>query len=516
MSFLLPAGAIAPLVVVLGAILILRRAAWVSALAGLAVAGLLTVSGAFPLQEGGAVTGMQTAAILTLGVALVIVPGLWLNEVLRKQGIVDGIAKRVEALPFARERIALVLLLGLVPAVEALTGFGVSLFLAVPVLFRLFDPARAHRLSLLGMNIMPWGTLALATIVGAALSGEEVRALGTATSLTSALVFPIVGLSALVTLGGAAALRRDGGFAAALGFLLAAFLYANNRWLFVETAGVVAGIATASVGIVWCRFARSPRGEHGRAPGAPGPGTPGLGAPGPGTSEPGIFRLALPYVLVMVLIGSSRAVGPVWDWLGDALVLETDRIRFAVLTSPGVALAAAAAAMQALRPVPVSPAVVLGRARLPVLGVFAFLVLAQLMRETGMIDTIAQALVAFHGPVLYAIVPALGMVAGFATASNVGGNALLMPMQHDIGLAAGSPLLFAAAQNSAAGHVVFTSLPIILLVLAIARDTAGAASAREDELLRFSLKVAVAVFAAIVAALALLDGTGLAAALLPA
>ena len=63
------------------------------------------------------------------------------------------------------ENKALILLLGFLPAVESLTGFGVSLFLGVPIFLKLFPQKKALKLSVLGMNIMPWGTLALATII---------------------------------------------------------------------------------------------------------------------------------------------------------------------------------------------------------------------------------------------------------------------------------------------------------------------------------------------------------------
>ncbi|MEV0053442.1 hypothetical protein AB0H34_23435 [Saccharopolyspora shandongensis] len=53
--------------------------------------------------------------------------------------------------------------------------------------------------------------------------------------------------------------------------------------------------------------------------------------------------------------------------------------------------------------------------------------------------------------------------------------------------------------RSAAGHAVFTSLPMIMLVLAVAGDRAKGADVAEHALLRFGLWVAVAVCTALAA-----------------
>ncbi len=57
---------------------------------------------------------------------------------------------------------------------------------------------------------MPWRTLALATVVGASLTGYTVVELGRTTALTSALIYPAIGVLALVVLGGKSLLRQYG------------------------------------------------------------------------------------------------------------------------------------------------------------------------------------------------------------------------------------------------------------------------------------------------------------------
>jgi lactate permease len=66
-------------------------------------------------------------------------------------------------------------------------------------------------------------------------------------------------------------------------------------------------------------------------------------------------------------------------------------------------------------------------------------------------------------------------------------------------------LALAAIQNSAAGHAAFASMPIILLVLAIAGP---GEKTEESDLVRFGLKILLLVVALLVAAGLLLIALG--------
>lgn len=501
MSTLTSVVALLPLVVSTLVILVLRRGAATGALSGIAVAVVLILFGGdvFDIDGARAQTALGTTAILTLSAVLVIVPGLYLNAVLRAQGGIDGLVSWIQSLRLDAERKALVLLLGFLPAVESLTGFGVSLFLGVPIFFRLFPTEQAYRVSMLGMNIMPWGTLALATVIGASLSGQDVILLGTMTALTSALVFPCVGLIALHVLGRGAMVRKHGVLAIVLGFCLSAGLFLFNRIGLTETAGILAGGTTGLLGFLALR-ARSGRDPAGSQEGADRP------------SPARVFRLLLPYILVLALIVISRTIGPLQEALASLWVLTTARVKFSVFTSPGLALAIVAILLTRLQPVPIAHKAVWTRARTASLGLFCFILLAQVMRESGMIGGIAALLEQQGGGqvgFLNILSPLLGMVSGFTTGSNLGGNALVMTVQHQIGSAVGEGLLFSAVQNSAAGHTVFASLPIIILVMTIAREGGEQSGTAEHDLLRFGLKAATFVFIALVLTSSIIHYAGL-------
>ncbi len=480
-----PLLALAPIGLTLALILWFKRGPVVSCLVGTLVAvALAKLTRGFALTLEGVALALETSLYLATSVALVVLPGLYLTEVLKGRKVIDEIASQISASPLTPPVKLLILLLGVLPAVESLTGYGVSLFLSVPVLLKLFDTHMTRRLALLGMNIMPWGNLALATLVGASLVGEPVPALGMASAMTSAPVFPLLGLVALHLIGGWSAIRQWGLLAIAMGVSLPIMLFLSSRYLSVETAGVTAGLAVTALTIAGSRLF--------------------IRGSGPEGSGPRLARLFAPYLLVFGLILITRVVPPLWDWLRSVGVLRNARVTVSPLASPGVCLLIVALLLQ-LRPVKINGSALLQRAKGPILATSAFLVLAQVMREAGMIQAVASAVGHLEGVLLWMLVPVVGMVSGFSTGSNLGGNVLLISMQHAAGGAHREALLYAAAHSSAAGHAVFTSLPIIMLVVAITGEGQRAAAPVVRDMLRFGLKTAALFLLGLMAGFALLD-----------
>ncbi|WP_458372636.1 hypothetical protein [Pseudomonas veronii] len=74
-------------------------------------------------------------------------------------------------------------------------------------------------------------------------------------------------------------------------------------------------------------------------------------------------------------------------------------------------------------------------------------------------------------------------------------NALIMAVQSGIGTHLGAVVSFATVQNSGAGHAVFTSIPIIVLILTTAKDVTllaeGKALIKEHHLLTVGLRAAL-------------------------
>ncbi|WP_431040505.1 L-lactate permease [Streptomyces sp. P1-3] len=453
----------------------LRQPAHRAAVAGAAVAAVLIwwlPDFALPGDVLAAAAG--GGGLLVLNAAAVMLPGVYLSQVLTRREVHRSLQEWVRGLPLpGPAKIALVVA-GIAPTVEALTGFGVSLLVTVPVLLALAPPPTALRQAMLGMNIMPWGTLGLATLIGAGLTGTQASALGTATAVSSSLVFPLVTVWAAL-LARPRRRFRTAAMAAGAGGALSLGLLALNRAGVVQPAGVVAGLLTTTVGLVLCAVRRSRS----------------------GTERPG--RLLPPrtvvhaYGLVLGGIALTRAATTAGV---PRLELHAGNASFALLSSPGLPLLAAALLLDRGRPHAQDARAALARVGRPLLALTGFVALGLLMADSGMIGELGAA-VAGAPPLVTALAaPALGMLSGFITGSNVGGNALMMPLQERIAPGGmGLDTWFAALQNSAAGHAVFTSLPMIMLILAVAGDRAKTAGVSEHSLLRFGLKVAAAVYA---------------------
>ncbi|MEJ7717614.1 MAG: L-lactate permease [Thermoleophilaceae bacterium] len=122
-----------------------------------------------------------------------------------------------------REALALLVVLGVGPFFESVTGFGLAVVIGAPILLAAgFDPLRAAVLACWSQCAVPWGALGVGTTVGADLSGLEFGELSDVSALLSLPLFALYGLASLVLAGGAAALRRHGAEAVGLGILAGA------------------------------------------------------------------------------------------------------------------------------------------------------------------------------------------------------------------------------------------------------------------------------------------------------
>src|SRR5690625_7312216 len=74
---------------------------------------------------------------------------------------------------------ALLMAHGVVPFLETVTGFGVSVLIGLPLLLSLgFAPYRAAILTLLGLMIGPWGSMGPGTLIAADVAGESLADMG--------------------------------------------------------------------------------------------------------------------------------------------------------------------------------------------------------------------------------------------------------------------------------------------------------------------------------------------------
>jgi lactate permease len=254
------------------------------------------------------------------------------------------------------------------------------------------------------MAIMPWGTLGLAMVVGAALVHLEPETLAARSALVSAPVF--------IVLSGVAAWLGGGRTPGALlavglqGVVFVAVLCLASATLGPEVAGVCAGGTIVVLGLVAARL------RHGR-------GT----APWPSAAWP--YLLLLACVIALKLLVAAWPADVPW-------VVQGRDVAWKPLASPGLALLVVCAAVW-YRQVRASGASAGWwrawgqRVVRPLATILCFLLMSQVMVKAGLLAGLQGALSTAGAPWLPFVVAALGGVGGYLTASSIGGNVLMLP-----------------------------------------------------------------------------------------
>ncbi|MDN6605227.1 L-lactate permease [Brevibacterium sp.] len=229
-----PVLALAPIMLAI-ALLVLKQSSWISATAGVIAAGLAVVF-AFPTPMSVLLESGADYFPLILEVALILLFGMILARLLEAAGSMGEISAWVESAAPSRPLGVALVVFGLVPFAESVTGFGIGVTIGVPVLRLLGCSLRQSAvLGLLGLIAVPWGALGPGTTVAAALAGLDVDELGVATAWINAIPVVIVAASVLL-------IMRPG-LVSCLGVLASAALL----WTGILTASIVIGMAPAGI-----------------------------------------------------------------------------------------------------------------------------------------------------------------------------------------------------------------------------------------------------------------------------
>lgn len=456
---------LSPVLLVTAMLVVLRRPPVHAAISGTLLVLVLWLAGvADAWHAGSMLAAAEDTAVLFASTAFVIVPGLAFVIFIERLGVNLALSQWVRSLGLGRGDQVVFIVLGLAPLLEAMTGFGVSLIATVPLLLSLFERRVALRIALAGMAIMPWGTLGLASVIGASLAHLDAAALASTSALTSAPVFFALSAMALYLAG-----VRESREWRALGvfwLLFVGVLYGASRWLGPEVAGVAAGLVTA-VAVLSVGLWRLRRGDSAQS----------------AVQRP---RQAWPYLLLIAYIVGLKLLWTLTSWQ-DLWVVQGAQVTWKPLASPGLALMlvliglgvhARRTQRRTASDASLSTALA-ARVKRPLLTIFFFLAMSQMMVKAGFLAGLMQLLAGLSPSAATSLVALFGGLSGYMTGSNVGGNAIFMPAIAM--LPESSRLLLAAVQNSSAGHAALGSLSIVMLILGLAKTQA----AEEGELVRF-------------------------------
>jgi lactate permease len=468
------AFALLPSVVVVVVVLGLRRSGLFAAASAVGTAALLWLAHAFDAPTADQLQrATADATVLTALVAAMIVPGMLFVEATRGRKSPEAIASLVDAIGLPKAQAAILIATGIGIMIESLTGMGVSLLVTMPLLLAAFDKRAAIGLGLVGMSLMPWGALAISAHVSAKLSGLPLDDLqGWISAVSGPVAFCLPGLALLFV-------PRRTGFDILVALLAGAVLVAGivlaSRYIGIEVAGVVGGFAVIAFMIA---LARQRNGIAGAL------------------SAPGLF----PYFALVGAVTVQKLAAAPLARAGLAPALRTDRVEFAVLTSPGVALSLAtliAASSQLSMPL---LATVARRSWRPIASVALFILSARLLVECGAIEVLARSLGGLGRDGAAIAVALLASVGGFVTGSGITASALFMPSAAAAGRLFDALPVFAALQNSIGGHVSMAALPVAAILLAALprREPGDDAIVMRTALALAAWHVAVATAAALV------------------
>ena len=412
-----------PVVSVIAALLAGWRSLY-AALVGVAAA-LLAIAMAFAQPASIWVAAAIHWAPVLLEVVLIVGGGLLLSEVLRQSGAQKALADWLLVRAGSGTGAVLLVVHGITPFAESVTGFGVGVTIGIPLLAHFGLPARKVALiGLLGLCAVPWGSMGPGTLVAATMADLPFKDLGQASALVSMIPFAITGMVAagLCSAPGRLSLALLQGLLS--GLLLTAAVALMNAVAGTAPAGALGALVVVGFHLLRMR-------------------TPQQALP---LHPLGRWALAA-YVLLLggVLVAGVlvRALGLPGLWHG--------------LASPGLWLLLAAGFFARGLPERESLQRV-WRSWAQVAPVTAlFITLGVLMAVSGMAAELAHAL-AQSGPLYLLAAPFVGALGGFVTGSNTGANAMFAATQAEIARALNAPLLpFMAVHNVSASLLLMAS-----------------------------------------------------------
>jgi lactate permease len=384
-------------------------------------------------------------------VLYVLFGGLLLYNLLSAGGAVDDVSRFLGRLEPDRVSLAAVVVVGVAPFFESVTGFGVAVVISAPILLAAgFTPLRAAVLASWGQCAVPWGALGVGTVIGAHLAGMGFQALSDSSAFLSLPLFPVYGLAAVALAGGWSGIRRRGVEAILLALAAGLATLLTSMYLVPELSGAVGGLAATAVFLAWRRR---------RLAGVP-------------------VRSLLPYAFLLGLLAAANGIpavrevlarlGPVFD--GPGLPLLLSGAFAAALFGLGGGRTWDAARRTTTQWLPTAGAVL------------TFVLAGEVVAGSGAAGLLAEGAESLG--VLFPVAsPLLAALGGALTGSNAASNALFMPLQ--VEAARGLHLstdLTAAVQNVAGSQASMLS-PQRLVLAATATGLLG----RESEILRTAL-----------------------------
>ncbi|GGF36905.1 hypothetical protein GCM10011611_49230 [Aliidongia dinghuensis] len=414
----------------------------------------------------------------------VILAGLFFYRVLRRheahlfqaEGPVEAVSRgRVWAVCF---------LVG--PFAESATGFGVGAIVAMAALMRMgLKGPGAAVLALYSQMLVPWGGLAVGTIIGAHLAGMAEPALGLASAV---LTLPL--LAGYLTLYWVFAGRLTGPVPivqrvedSLWTILLGSALWLANRYVATELGGVVAPGALLVVHFLLTQRPDRRALRH-------------------------AATSALPFAVLAGLLIATRSIPPLTEALRSVAVLTpfADQPSFPVFYNPSFWLVLVGLGVMAatgrLGELPARLGETWHGGWRAAVVTLVFVAMAQVLSAAGAARLVGATLRAGLGPAAPLMGPLFGAVGGFLTGSNSASNGMMMAVQAALGN--GLAGWTAALQNVAGSNFSLLSPVRVAMAAALVGGAGSHVQGADAQIYKRAWPVAVMLLAILLAEAALL------------
>ncbi|QSB09509.1 L-lactate permease [Lysinibacillus fusiformis] len=431
--------ALLPLISIMFMIFVLKKSSIFTGIVACMLTAAIALSPIFNSNIMNLTEPIIKSFLTTSIIAYILFFGIFLFHLMDKAGAIKGIASSITKATNDKIYQILILALGLSPLIESVSGFGLAVIVIAPLLIALgFSPIQSSLIALVSLCIIPWGTLAMGTIIGATLGNVELEKMGMGSALMCIPIYIYYALVVVYIGVGLSALKKRLFTILFVGFLLGASVWLCNRFVSVELAGLFGSLAVISVLFLMIKQQNKKTSSTSKL-----------------EKESNSIKNIMPYLLLIVLLFISRIVIPLKEYLSNTWTLTIEKYNFelSILYSPGFFLFIVCIftiffyRLQAFE-IRESSISTFKKCYPVILTTFLYVVVSEIMSEAKMIQLLSLLAAQSFGQFYVFISPLVGAIGGFLTGSNTASNTMFIRLQTETALHIGmSPILVACAQN---------------------------------------------------------------------
>ncbi|MED1489984.1 L-lactate permease [Bacillus smithii] len=425
--------------------------------------------------------------LISITVIYVLIFGLLLYNVLSESRAINIISNRLSV--FCRSPVEQGLLISsaLGPFLEATSGFGIGIVIAAPLYLSLgFQPRKAALLSLLTQSAVPWGALAIGTVINTELSSVPLNELGKYSALVSIPLYFFYTVMVVIISGGKRAIKNY-----FLEILIVSTTLSLTTWLIsayvsTELAGVLAGFTSPLCLItywklkelIYKKFAKEVAVSKSTLL----------------TNKRDFLKAIIPYLILTTYIFISHFYSSLKLILTNVMVVRLPKYNFhlELLYSPGFALFLASIVtigIYRLKMFQIKSCIIRTTQQVypASMATIGFVAMSSVMQQSGMTDFIATNVATLLGSWFIIASPIIGAIGGFMSGSNSASNAMFSHFQSTMANKLhSSELLYATSQNVSASNMTMASPSRVALVASITKN-----SGNEGQLVRDILPISL-------------------------